>query len=76
MQKDLVFINEFQIDRETSMQINELLQTCFSFIDYQGLDYFKQLPHYRILAKENNKLVGHLGIDFRAMNLNGEAIHQ
>lgn len=75
MQKDLIFINEFEIDSKTSKQINQLLQSCFSFVDYNGFDYFKQMPHYRILVKENGKVIGHLGIDFRAMNLNGEAIH-
>ncbi len=71
----LGFVSEFNIDRSTSEAINELLQSCFPEIDYKGADYFKQLPHYRIIAKENDTIIGQLGIDFRAMNLNGEAIH-
>lgn len=71
---ELQFINEFQISKDTSTEINSLMKKCFPDIDYEGRDHFKQLPHYRILAKEKGKVIGQLGIDFRVMNLNGHAI--
>ncbi|MBL4585663.1 MAG: GNAT family N-acetyltransferase [Flavobacteriales bacterium] len=71
---ELGFVNEFQIDNATSMEINSLLARCFPETKYEKRDYFKQLPHYRILAKEGKRIIGQLGIDFRIMNLNGKAV--
>lgn len=71
---ELEFINEFQIDNTTSKKLNSLLKKCFPDTDYEDRDYFKQLPHYRILAREGKDIIGQIGIDFRAMNLNGEAV--
>ena len=68
---ELKFINEFQINKNLSREINALLKESFIGIDYKERDYFKQLPHYRILATENGILIGQLAIDFRVMNLNG-----
>lgn len=68
------FVHEFQIDEATTIALNKLLQKSFAYVDYKGRDYFKQLPHYRLLAYKEDKLVGQVGIDYRAMNLNGEAI--
>lgn len=37
--------------------------------------YFKQLPHIRFLAfNEEDQLIGHVGLDYRVMNLNGKPI--
>jgi len=68
------FINAFEIGEKTNEQLKNLLQSCFPEAEFQQRTYFKQLPHYRILATENEQLVGHLGIDYRVMNLNGEAV--
>lgn len=70
----LELINDFQLDPESSQEINALLQKCFVWADYQGRDYYKQLPHYRILAKKEGRIIGHLGMDYRVMNLNGSPI--
>lgn len=71
----LEFVNEFEIDKVTSGKINVLLKKCFTGFEFNNLDYFKQLPHYRILVKESEELIGQLGIDFRVMNLNGEPVN-
>ncbi|MEZ4886447.1 MAG: GNAT family N-acetyltransferase [Chitinophagales bacterium] len=71
----LTFLNEFQIDTPTSMALNTLLQKSFPEVEYEGRDYFKQLPHYRILAKEGEQIIGQMGIDFRVMNLNGKVVN-
>jgi len=68
-------VNEYEISVETSKQLNELLIASFPETEYARRDYFKQLPHYRIIAIENGQVIGQLGIDFRAMNLNGEAVN-
>lgn len=71
----LEFINEFQIDQSTSEKLNALLQKCFPEVDYEQRDYFKQLPHYRILLWQEQQIIGQLGIDFRVMRLNENAVN-
>lgn len=68
------FINEFEIDLHVSQQINQLLQASFPYVHYEKRIYFKQLPHYRILAYQKNKIIGQLGIDYRAMLMNNTII--
>ena len=68
------FVPELQIDQSTSNAISVLLGQCFTGEGHEGRDYFKQLPHYRLLAYEDERLVGHLGVDLRVMNLNGQAV--
>jgi len=68
------FVNEFQIDKKTQAEITELLAICFPQSDYNNRAFFKQLPHYRLLLTDNNKVTGQLGIDYRVMNLNGELV--
>lgn len=62
-------VPEFEIDLKTSAAINKLLQVSFPDIDYQQRDYFKQLQHSRLLAREDGKLLGQLGMDYRVMRL-------
>ena len=71
---NIEFVPEIQISRDTSTAIVGLLAECFSGEGHDGRDYFKQLPHYRLLAYEQERLVGHLGVDLRMMNLNGQAV--
>ena len=69
-----LFVNEFEIDLKTSKKLNILLKKCFPDTEFKDRDYFKQLPHYRILAMEGDHLIGQIAIDFRVMNLNNEAL--
>jgi N-acetylglutamate synthase-like GNAT family acetyltransferase len=68
------FIDEFKINEKTKNQISELLKICFSDEDYGGRTYFKQIPQYRILVKENGNLIGQLGLDYRIMTINKKPI--
>ena len=73
---NIEFVPEIEIDKSTSSAISELLAQCFPDFsgEYGGRAYFKQLPHYRLLAYEDQRLIGHLSIDLRVMNLNGQAV--
>ena len=73
---NIVQIADFAIDENQSKEIARLLSVCFPNHkdDYRGRDYFKQLPHHRLLAYSSGKLIGHLGIDFRVMNLNDKPV--
>lgn len=68
------FVNEFQIDEQTKAGLSDLLQICFPEGDHKGRIFYKQLPHHRLILKDNKKIIGQLAIDFRVMNLNGEMI--
>ena len=68
------FVNELEINSVTKSEIASLLDAVFPDTNYVNRHFFKQLPHYRLLLRDNNNLVGHMGIDYRVMNLNGELI--
>ena len=67
-------VDEFRLDIATKKQIADLLSVCFPETEYHGRTYFKQLPHYRLLLKDNNKLIGQLGLDYRVMTLGKQPI--
>lgn len=68
------FVNEFQLTPVLKEQLQNLLKICFPEADFNGKEYFKQLPHGRLLLWENGALIGQLSIDYRVMNLNGEPV--
>lgn len=65
---------EFELKQPIQNEIAVLLQKCFPETNYHGLHYFKQLPHSRLLAYEDDLLIGHVGVDFRIMRLNDQPI--
>ncbi|ENV32068.1 GNAT family N-acetyltransferase [Acinetobacter gerneri] len=72
MKIDLVA--EFQLSQSEQYQIAGLLKNCFPEDDFQGRTYFKQRPHYRLLLKEEEKIIGQLALDYRVMTLGQIAI--
>ncbi|TCI30263.1 GNAT family N-acetyltransferase [Exiguobacterium sp. SL-10] len=65
---------ELELDETLSNEIRELLVVSFEPL-YPNRRYFKQLPHLRLLAfGDEGQVVGHVGLDYRVMNLNGEPI--
>lgn len=67
--------NEFQLDLHTQQQIAQLLELCFPEEQFHGRTYFKQRPHYRLLLKDNENLMGQIALDYRVMLLNHQPIH-
>ena len=51
-----------------------LLQHAFPS-EYPNRRYYKQLPHLRLIAFEEEQVVGQVGLDYRVMNLDGAPIH-
>jgi GNAT superfamily N-acetyltransferase len=39
---------------------------------FVGRTFYKQKPHHRLLAFEQNRLIGHVGIDLRAITIAGD----
>ncbi|MFD2616051.1 GNAT family N-acetyltransferase [Terrilactibacillus laevilacticus] len=63
---------ECEIENNLNENIQELLFECFTNIYPKNRTYFKQLPHFRFLAfNDENDLVGQVGLDYRVMNLDG-----
>lgn len=60
---------EHAVDARTHRKIHELLTEAFP--GYPSRSYFKQLPHLRYLAWEDDTLVAHAGIDHRMIR-NGD----
>lgn len=74
MTTKIEFINEFELQAYDKISINKLLTTCFPDTNYNGRIYFKQMPHYRLLMKTEDKLIGQVAVDYRTMNLNHELV--
>ncbi|MDE0697760.1 MAG: GNAT family N-acetyltransferase [Boseongicola sp.] len=54
--------------------IASLLDACFGGV-HGGRTFFKQVPHRRLLAWSQGGLVGHVGMDLRAMRIGESTIH-
>ncbi|MBP2000103.1 putative N-acetyltransferase YhbS [Paenibacillus shirakamiensis] len=68
-------VMEYDLTPALSAEIQELLNFSFPDVYPKTRNYFKQLPHLRILAfNEEDYLIGHLGLDYRIMNLDGEPV--
>lgn len=68
-------IYEYEINGQLSTKLQELLVECFTEEYPKDRIYFKQLPHFRFIAiDDNNQLVGQVGLDYRVMNLNGKPV--
>lgn len=65
---------ELELGEALNNEITDLLVASFEPL-YPNRRYFKQLPHLRLLAfGDEGQIVGHVGLDYRVMNLNGEPI--
>ena len=57
---------EFEISSALHSQITKLKNKCFP--DSQKMrSYYKQLPHFRFLVFDKEKLIGHMGVDHRVI---------
>lgn len=68
-------IYECDIEKGLKLRIQKLLIESFPNEYPTDRIYFKQLPHLRFLAFDENKdIVAQVGLDYRIMNLNSRAI--
>lgn len=71
----LVKAYDMDLNEEWSTHLQALLLASFPEVYPKDRLFFKQIPHGRILAfTSDNQLIGHVGLDYRMMNLNGKAI--
>jgi GNAT superfamily N-acetyltransferase len=71
---EILKINEYDIDIRFQNEILNLLIESFPDSYLNERIYYKQIPHFRYLALDNDILIGQVGLDYRVMNLNGVAI--
>ena len=70
MRRDLKLrqIDEYRLDRSMRDEIRVLLHACFPDARFtRTRTYLKQLPPRRLLASEQGRLVGHLGLEHRVV---------
>lgn len=66
------WLSEHEVSCDLHEKITSLRNACFPEGQLPR-SYFKQLPHFRILAFEGDLLLGHTGVDHRMMNFGGNA---
>ena len=63
---------EHKIEPEAHSEIAKLRDACFPGCRHSR-SYFKQLPHFRLFARDDSDvLVGHVGVDHRLMRFGDE----
>jgi predicted N-acetyltransferase YhbS len=70
----LKILPEIELDECMHLTIQKLRNASFPDTQLKR-SYFKQLPHYRALKYENNKLIGYAGLDYRAIRV-GELVYK
>lgn len=69
----LSHIPEYQLNAQEKIAITALLQSCFP--QYPLRPYFRQLPHFRVLAHDDSgTLIGHIAIEHRMINDAGQTL--
>lgn len=66
-------IEEFAISEKHKNDIHQLLKENFSGYPEDRI-FYKQLPNFRFLAFYQNEIVGHMAVDYRVMNNDGQLI--
>jgi GNAT superfamily N-acetyltransferase len=61
---------EFSISSALNQKLIELKRSCFE--GYEKIDraYYKQFPHHRLLAFDNDNLIANIAIDYRVITIN------
>jgi len=66
-------VEEFQISTAIHQKIQNLLELCFdSYPNSQ--DFLHQKPSFRYFLLDEKKMIGHLAVDYRIIQLNGESL--
>ncbi len=64
-------VEEFQINKALHLKVQSLLELCFA--DYPvSQDFLHQKPNFRYLMLDDKKLVGHMAVDHRIIQLDDQ----
>ncbi len=74
MTNDIEVVQEHALSERDLAMLRQLLDDCLpdTFI---GRTYVKQLPHFRLLARDGDRLIGQLGLDFRVIRVGPAILH-
>ncbi|HTU26021.1 MAG TPA: GNAT family N-acetyltransferase [Pirellulales bacterium] len=70
---EIVKLPEYAIPADLGAQLPGLLEQCFPNT-FEGRTYFKQLPHFRLLAVDGGSVVAQVGIDARVITVGGTTV--
>jgi GNAT superfamily N-acetyltransferase len=70
---EIVAMPEYAISAEVCSQLQILLGQCFPDT-FGGRTYFKQLPHFRLVAMDKGLVVAQIGIDGRVVTVGGTIV--
>ena len=73
MSINITTVAEYGLSEQVRSELKSLLEECFPRT-FEGRTYFKQLPHLRLLAMDNDSVVGQVGIDGRVINVGGTIV--
>ena len=59
---------EYNLTQGETTQLNDLLKTSFPGL-FENRIYMKQLPHFRLLVKNNDKIIAQTGVDYRVVRV-------
>ncbi len=66
-------IEEYALSDDIILSISALFQTAFEGYPNE-LIYYNQIPDFRILAWNDDDLVGHVGVDYRKISVGGQVL--
>lgn len=66
-------VNDFEIPKEKREALRVLLNSCFPDYFIQR-EYFKQIPKFRYLVWDEEKLVAQMGVENRVINIDGDIV--
>ena len=70
----ILHVPEFALDATRTEELAQLLDLCFPET-FEGRTYYKQLPHFRLLAVEKDQLRGQVAIEARVIRVGDEVVH-
>jgi len=65
--------HETELSKQEREELLTILNNSFDGV-FGSQIFFKQIPHLRYFVKGNDKIIAHVGIDYRGMNLGGKII--
>ncbi|MCH2082385.1 MAG: GNAT family N-acetyltransferase [Saprospiraceae bacterium] len=66
-------IEEFALDQQQKSEIHQLLKENFSGYPKDRI-FYKQLPNFRFIASCQEEIIGHMAVDYRVMNNDGQLV--
>lgn len=72
---NILKVFDYELTDDIRADLRKLLGECFADLDYPSdREYFKQIPHFRLIAMDEMRLIAQVGLDYRVMNLDGVPI--